>query len=79
TVGEANLGFLASTSDVAAGGTVTGSISGAFGPHAPAFAKLNPGEVIHGTVVLRYSTGPSVHGAMPTAKIPVANFTFTIP
>ena len=69
--GDANLGEVGSGADIAAGQTLTATVDD-FGP------KLTPG-VTHGTITLYYSTGPSLDGSFPTAKIPVGSFSVTIP
>jgi hypothetical protein len=60
-----------SGADVAAGQTVTATLGG-FGP------ALAHG-VARGTVTLRFSTGPSLDGSLPSAQIPVGSFAVTIP
>jgi hypothetical protein len=68
---DVNLGGAGSGADIAAGQTLTATID-PFGP------KLAPGTT-HGTIALRYSTGPSLDGSFPTANIPVGTFTVHIP
>jgi hypothetical protein len=57
--------------DVAAGQTLSRTIGG-FGP------ALASG-VTRGTMTLRYSTGPSLDGALATAKVRVGSFAVKIP
>jgi hypothetical protein len=73
------IGAAGAGTNVAVGQTVTGTITSAIGPRAPASLRLIHGETVHGTITLRYSTGPSIDGDLPTAKIPVGSFTITIP
>jgi len=69
--GEADLGVSGYGADIAIGQNLTATL-GQLGP------KLAPGTV-RGTITLRYSTGPSLDGDLPTKKIPVGSFTATIP
>ena len=71
TRAEADLGEAGAGADIAAGQTLTANI-GLLGP------PLTHG-MVHGTITLYYSTGPSVDGELPTKKIPVGSFTATIP
>lgn len=73
------LGLEGSGVDIAAGQTVTGMILSPIGLRAPAAIRLSAGTTIHGTAILRYSTGPSLDGEQPTAEIPVGSFAFTMP
>jgi len=57
--------------DIAAGQTVTATV-GQFGPALPR-------GVTRGTITLIYSTGPSLDGSLPTAKIPVGSFAVKVP
>jgi len=65
------VGAASAGADIAAGQTLTATIGG-FGP------ALTRG-VARGTITLRYSTGPSLDGSLPTAKIPVGSFAVRIP
>lgn len=65
------VGAASTGADIAAGQTVTATIGG-FGP------ALTQG-VTRGHITLRYSTGPSLDGYLPTAKIPVGSFAVKIP
>jgi hypothetical protein len=76
--GDPILGLDGMGSDIAAGQTVTGTITGPLGPLAPAWAKLGPG-LLRGNVTLDYSTGPDLDGGFPTKKITVGTFTVEIP
>jgi hypothetical protein len=48
------------------------------GPSAASVPALASG-VTRGTITLRYSTGPSLDGALPTAKVRVGSFAVKIP
>jgi len=75
---DVDLGLAGTGSNIAVDQTVTGTILAPFGPGVPARGRLSPGTT-RGTVTLRYSTGPSLDGAQPTANVPVGTFAITVP
>ena len=74
TAGDGVLGIADTGSDVAAGQTVTGTVMGAIGPGAPAWARMRPG-LIRGNVTLRFYTGPDLNESFPITKVTVGAFT----